>query len=197
MCNSVGFVVLDTDDGAVDAQRFHHQLDTYHDLLAAFQHELVVAGQIRFALYAIDNQHFGFLARRRHQFDVSGEASSAQAHDAGVLDLVYNLFRVQVGEGYDDVCAVNLRQPFVAFDVDVDGLHLHAPCVHGGVDLRDLAADRAVNRRTDKPAGFCQQLTHFHRVAFLYNRFGRCTDMLNQRDDSLLGQRHSSDGLVR
>ena len=92
--NRILLVVLNTDDGAVYAQRFLQNLNTDDDLLTVLQHQLMVTGQVRLALHTVHNQHFCLLARRRQQFDMGRETSTTQTDDTGCSDLVDDLFRL-------------------------------------------------------------------------------------------------------
>ena len=178
------------------AQSFLEDLDTDDDLLAVLHHQLVVTGQIRFALYAVDDEHFGFLARRRQQFDVCREASATETYYTCGCDLVDDLFRLQGTLVYEVRFAINLRQPLVTLYVDVDSLSGSTPCVGPVTDLGDRTAYRRADVCTHESAGFSQQFAHFHFLTNLYHGLSRSTDVLHQRNDGLLRQRALFNRLV-
>ena len=149
----------------------------------------MVTGQIRFALNAVHNQHFGFLARRRHQLHVRRETCTAQTYYTGRRDAVNNLFRLQRAFVHDIVSMVNTVCPNIAFYVDEDRRNTHTPTVNRGINLCNRTAERRVNICTHESAGFGNQLTYAHLVSFLDYRLRRCTDMLNERNNRFLRQR--------
>ena len=161
------------------------------------KHQLVVVGQVRFALYSVYNQHFGFLARRRHQFDMRGEARTAQTYYTCILNLLDDLFRLECALMNETFRAVNLRKPLVTFYVNVDGRCRLSLTVKYVVNLCYSAAHRRVNGSAYKSSGLGEQCTYFHLVTNCHNRLSRSTYVLRKQDYRLLGQRSLYDRLMR
>ena len=86
--DGIFLVVLDADDSTVHTKGTFENLDTDDDLFAMLHHELVVTGEVRFALYAVDDEHFGFLTRRGKELDVCRETSATETYDTCSRDLV-------------------------------------------------------------------------------------------------------------
>ena len=159
-------------------------------------HQLMVVRQVRLALYTVDNQHLGFLARRRHQFDVCREACATQTYDAGVLNLFDDIFRLK--RALVDKClrAVDARQPLVAFHIDEDSRSRYTLTVQHVVNLDDLAAHRRMNGCAHEASRLGEQCSHLHLVTYSHHGLSRRTNVLRQQDNCLLGQRRLYDGLV-
>ena len=92
MLDSIWFVSLNTDNGLLDIERTHQQLDTDDDLLALLQNELVVASEIWLTLYTIHDEHLRGLAWRRHEFHVGWETCATQTYDTCLLHLINDGF---------------------------------------------------------------------------------------------------------
>ena len=161
-----------------------------------FQHQLMVTGQIRFALYSVHNQHLRFLAWRRHQLNMSRETCTTKSYYSGCRHTVNNLFRIQYTTAHQSRSRINLIQPQVAFHINEDSRNTYSPTVYETVNLIDHSAKRRVHISAHKAAGFSNQLTGTHFLTFLHNRNGRCTDMLYQRNNRLLRQRTINNRLV-
>ncbi len=160
------------------------------------QHQLMVARQVRLTLYAIDDQHLGRLARRRQQLHVRREASASQTYDAGCGDLVHDLLGLQGALRLQLRRAVDSLGPLVALYVDHDHLHRCTPCISSLVDLAHRTAYGRCDIRTYESAGLGQQVAYFHFLTNLHSSLCRRTDMLHQRNDSLLRQRTLRNGLM-
>ena len=197
MLDGIGFVILNTDDGAVYIERFHEDLDADDDLFAMLEHELMVASKIWFALDAIDDEHFGFLTGRRQQFDVRREASATEAYDTSCGYLIDDRFGFEGALALQFVGAVDLGQPVITFYIDEDSLSWCVPCIFPFADLGDRTTDRRTDVRADESAGFSQQFAYFDFSSDFYDRLCRCADMLHKRDDSLLRQRALLNRLMR
>ena len=194
--DGVGFVLLNTYNCAIDAQRLHQDLDTYNDFLSVFQHQLVVASEIGFALYAIDNQHFCFLTRRRKQFYLCGEACASESHDTGSSHFIHNLFGFKRAVAFDSRSAVDGFEPFVALYIHEDSRHAQSPCIGGSVNFCDSTAERRVYVGTDKSACLCNEFAYFYLLSFFHHRLRRCPDMLHERNNRFSGQRTFGNRLV-
>ena len=133
--DGVGLVLLNADDGAADTEGFHHDLDTNHDFLAVLEHQLVVVGEVGFALYTVDNQYFGFLARGRQQLHLRGEACSTQTYDTRSGNLVHYFLGFERAVALDVRRAVYLGEPLVALYINHDGGCAEARSVHDRVNL--------------------------------------------------------------
>ena len=181
---------------AINAEGTFEDLDTDDDLFAMLQHQLMVTGQVGFALYTVDDQHFCFLTRRRQQFDMCRETSATESYDTGSSDLVDDGFRLQRARTDEIRRTVDLRQPLVTLYIDEDSLSGSTPCVGPITNLSDRTTNRRADVRTYESTGFSQQFAYFHFRSDFHYSLGGCTDMLHKRDDGLLGQRALRDTLV-
>ncbi|MPM22851.1 hypothetical protein SDC9_69310 [bioreactor metagenome] len=121
MTDSIRFIILNTDNCFFYLKRFHENRDTNQNFLTMLQHQLVVAGQIRFAFNGIDNQNFCFFSGRRRKFHVSGESSTSQSDDAGILHFFNYLFFGKITFSFDNSTSVNGIQPLITIYINKYG----------------------------------------------------------------------------
>lgn len=78
-------VVFNADEGLLDAEDFHADLDARDEFVRRFlfDHGTIVTSQIRFTFGTVDDERIDRFVRS--QFDVSRESSTAAADDAGFL----------------------------------------------------------------------------------------------------------------
>ena len=95
----------------------------------------MVVGEVGFALYTVDNQHFGFLARWRQQFHLRREACSTQTYDTRSGNLVHYFLGLKRAVALNVGSAVYLGEPFVALYINHDGGCSEARSVHDRVNL--------------------------------------------------------------
>ena len=148
----------------------------------------MVGSQIRFAFHTVDNQEVSLLAVGNRQFDVSGERCAAHTHNASVFNLADDVFGVVFDFGHKRVRAVDGLEPFVAFNVDIDGGFLESSHVNGQIHLRHRSRNRRVDVGRNKAVGLANQLAHFHLVALLNNGVGGRANVLRQRYHGRFGQ---------
>ena len=89
--DSVLLVVFDSDDGTAYTEGTLEDLYADEDLFALAEHEGVVAGEVRFALYSVDDQDLGLSSWGRGELDVGGEGRSSEPHDTGGGDALDDL----------------------------------------------------------------------------------------------------------
>ena len=107
-------------------------------------HQTEVGGDIRLALYGIDNDTLSLGRWRRRELDKRRETGATHTHNASFLDTVDNLFgrefRMRLN-GLQFIGAVDTFFPFVALDID-DYHWLAIACgVDGSIDLKNGTAD--------------------------------------------------------
>ena len=73
--------------------RITNQAHPFDDFGGAFAHQPVIAGNIRFAFAAVDNQGAHIVFTRQIQFDRRRKSRPAQAYDTGCTHRSGNLFR--------------------------------------------------------------------------------------------------------
>ena len=138
----------------------------------------MVGSEVGLALYGIDDDALGLATGRRCELHVCGEAGATHTHDTGILDLGYNLGRLEGALGHQSLAAVDTLFPLVANDVDEDG----GLAVSAGVDDRVNLGHLTRYRREDSCRHEATSLgnlgTHLHHVAFGHTGYGRGTDML-------------------
>ena len=156
MLNRIFLIIFNADDGALYTECFFENLNTDHDFFSVLEHQLMVAGEVRFALYTVDNQHFRFLSRRRKQLDVCGETCATQTYDTRSRNLVDDGFGVQCTLPCQIRCTVDFRNPLVALYIDEDGLSGCTPSVCPITNLGNRSTNRRTNVRTHETTGFSQ-----------------------------------------
>ena len=178
----------------------HQQFQTDQNLVGMLHHQTEVGGDIRLALYGVDDDALSLGRGRWGQLDEGGETGTAHTYDTGILDAADNLLGGQLGmllDGLQLVGAVDGLFPLVAFYINYNNGLAIASSVDGGIDLEYGTADRREDRSTDKTASLGNHSTHLHLVALLYDGLGGSTNVLRQREDGLLRQRsHLGLGLV-
>ena len=156
-----------------------------------FHHQAIVGCDIGLTLNGIDNHTLSLGRRRWGQFDEGGETGAAHTHDTSLFYTGDNLLGCQFGmrlDGFQLIGTVDGLFPLIAFHIDDNHGLTVAGCINGGIDLKDRATHRRINRGRHKTTGLGNQRTYLHLVAFLDNWLGRLTDMLTQWEDGLLGQ---------
>ena len=78
--------------------------------------------------------------------------------------------------------------PLVALYINNNNGLAIACGINGGINLEHRAADAGENGSRHKAAGLSNERPHLHLVALLDNGLGGGTDVLRQRENSLLGQ---------
>ena len=92
--DSVILVVFDPDDSTAYPESTLEDLYADEDLFALAKHEGVVTGEVRFALYSIDDQYLGLSSWGRGELDVGGEGRSSEPYDSGGGDALDDLPRL-------------------------------------------------------------------------------------------------------
>ena len=194
--NSQGLVALDADVGVGHAQGLAQDAHTDAHLFGMLHHHTVVAGEVRLALGGVDDEVLGFLALGDAVFDVRGEGGAAETHDAHLLELGNDLFRLQRAFALDVGRAVDGLHPLVALDGDINGGLGQAKSVLAGVDLEHGAADGRVHVGAHEGLGLADELAHLHLVALLHHRSGGGAEVLVHQHHHLLAHGHHLDGGV-
>ncbi len=118
-----GLVVLDTDQYLLRLNQVREDLDSRDQLGRLVTHQQVIGGDVGLALGAVDDQRADRLGRRRAELHGGGEASAAEAADAGLAN------QLEQGRALE-FAVIRLRMqvdPFVfAIAVDDDRIGEHA-----------------------------------------------------------------------
>ena len=136
--DGVGLVVLDTDISLGHVDGTHEERYAHEDLFGLLEHELMVGSEVGLTLYGIDDDALGLGTGRRSQLHVCGEAGATHTYDTGILDLGYDLGRLEGALGHEFFAAVDALFPLVADDVDEDGGLAVAAGIDDGVYLGHL-----------------------------------------------------------
>ena len=140
---------LDADISSGDLCTLHQQFKTDEDLVGMLHHQTEVGGDVRLALYSIDDDTLGLGCRRRCEFDEGGETGTSHTDDTCSLDAVYNLlgseFRM-VLDGLQLIGAVDGLFPFITFHINNNHGLAIACSINGGIDLEHRSADRREDR---------------------------------------------------
>ena len=83
----------------------------------------------------------------------------------------------------------------VSFHINDDSHAAGATAVQHSIHFVDLAADAGEDGNTETLAGLAQQRADLHLVAFLDDGYGRSSDVLKHREDSLFRDCCYFDGL--
>ena len=178
--DSVGLVQLDRDDHALDSQRQREQLCALGDLVRLFDHQTVVAGQIRLALRAVDDQRVdGGLGR---QLDRCREARAAHADDAGFAHALAHAVGCDLLERHERDLAV------FAVVFDDDAVRLSAAGQGTALDRDHLAAHARKDVCAHRAVRLGDQCAALDGVAHRDDGLCRLADVLRQRDRDRIGR---------
>ena len=189
--DAVLLVVLHSDDDLVHAEHLSQILAAADDLLRALQHGAVVAGDVRLALRAVDDDGV-HLADAAGDFDMGGERCAAHTDDTGVFDDLHHLIdREGVGvRGGLDL----FRELVLEIVLDHHGRNIAAHTVGAGLHNLDRAGNTGVNRRT-QTAEFADLLAHFYMIPGFDQGCARCAKVHRHGDDHLCRRCQLLDGL--
>ena len=140
----------------------------------------MVGGQIRFALYGIDNDTFRLKCRRWTQFYLCRETSATQTYDTGVRNLLHDFLGCEVTLFYQRIGTVDGFFPLISLYINEDSRFSVSAGIDNCVNFSDLSADRRMDGCRYETAGFGNLCTYFHNITFSYDRLCRSTDMLAQ-----------------
>ena len=146
-------------------------------------HQLVVAGQIWFALGAVGDHILNRLRILRLQLDISRKARAAQADHAGILNPLDDLLVRQLVRAHPlGIIGKRGEQPVVG---DHNAFRQSAADHTALLDHLDRTGTAGMNRRGNKAVRFGKQLAHPDLIILFDDRFGRFTDMLAERENHL------------
>ena len=144
-------------------------------------HQLVIAGQVRFALCAVGNHIFNRIRIFRLQLDIGREPRTAQADHTRRLDAVDNFLVGEAGRVFPlRIVRIRGKLPVVA---DHDAVRQRTANHPALLDPLDRTGAAGMDRRRDKTIRFCKQLAYLHLIILLYHRFGRFADVLTEREN--------------
>ena len=173
-----GFVVLDGEQDSLDAERARHQPCSGQHLVTVLLHQAVIAGQVGFALGAIDDQSLQIVTLAQVELDGGGESRATHADDAGLGDPAGDLPRFQ-GERFGD--RFDIVGPLVeAVGLQRDGAYRQAGRMMGRVaaDTDDAPRGRCVHRGRDQALAARQQLALAYILAACHQGGCRRADVL-------------------
>ena len=187
----LGLVVLDADQHLVGLQQMAHDRRATQDLGRAFAHQPVVAGDVGFALGAVQDQRAGRVFGARAQLDVGRKARSAHADDAGIAQPVAQFVRCQ-REGID---RLERRPALLAVGLD-DHRQIGQPRgmrQHGGLDRTHHAGAGSVDRGREIAVWRGDALALQHLLTGLHQRTCGAAGALMQRHHQPRRQRGDPD----
>ena len=140
-----GLVHFDTDNAFCTGVQFQHDLQTFYDSFGFFQHQTVVACEVRFTFSCVDEDVIDRCVFGRVQFYMCGEARTTQTNNAGIFDCCQNFF---VGHG----CVISaLVQTFDFFHLavvfDNDGFYSCAAGYQHGSNVHNFTRYAGKDRR--------------------------------------------------
>ena len=137
------------------------QVDAGFEHIALFQHDAVVAGDIRLALCAVYQHGVDLVASDCVKLAPQGECCAAQTDNAAVLHSSKE--GVKIGDGGGSKIGIFFHLA-VAFDPD-DG-YASAVCLNKGLDSGDSTRNGCVNGRGHSAACCSDKLTDADIVAY-------------------------------
>ena len=150
--DGLGLVVFDANQHCVGLDQLHQDVDAADQCVGFFAHQQVVGGDVRLALRTVDDQGVNLLLRAGGEFDCRGEASAAEAADAGLANFFQQLRGFQVAIVRAGLQGGPLLQ---AVAVEHDGRRRQARNM--GEGLRAYGADgaggRCMHRHADQTVG--------------------------------------------
>ncbi len=156
----------------------------------------MVAREIRLAFGAVDDEHVDRFVLRGRELHVRRKRGASHADETGVANDRFDLFGVQTLPAAFDVEPLH---PFVrAVGHDDRGGHVGADRVRKDVDRLHGARGRRVEGHRDESLRLGDDLALLDRIPLLDDRLRRGAQVLRERNDESLGQRHRLYGkLVR
>ena len=184
-------VVLDADQDAARAKQVTKDRDTANDFFGALAHQHVVAGHVRLALGAVDDEILHRYRSGRRQFRVAGKGSAAETDDTGIAqEFAHPLGRqAPMIEG-------RARYPLVAtigLDDDAECRQPRRVCRNMVHDGQDSARGRRMHGRRHPAVGTADQLPLEDVLSGLDARCRRATDTLMQGNVKAGWQRRLGD----
>ena len=174
-------VVLDADQHLFRLQQVAENADAADDLVGAFAHQQVVAGDEGLALGTVDHQFVHWHRFRCRQLAVGRENRATEADHARLLQALAHLFRCQ-GTVIDGFAG----NPFILairFDDDAQRVETRRVRLHMHGDLNHGARGRGMDGGRNPAIRLADQLTLEHPVAGLNHRTRGAADALVQRHD--------------
>ena len=89
--NGFGFVVLDADQGFFGGEHFAHDRRAFDDIVGAFAHQYVVAGDEGLAFRTVDDQRIQLARFSRIQFEMGRKHRTTESDHAGIAQIVAGL----------------------------------------------------------------------------------------------------------
>ena len=173
--DGVGLVVFNPDQATLGIQRMQHDLHAIEDVVRAFAHQGLIAGNVRLALGAIDDQRVDD-TRPGVELDKAGECRATQAHHARLTNTIARcggIHRQPVGG-----CVGLLRVLPVWLDHDAGRRQPRRMGDRAGLNGHDRAGGRRMNRGGHIALGCGQRLATQDVLSDAHQTFGRLADVL-------------------
>ncbi len=171
-----GLVHLNADNAFCIGVQLQHNLKAAHDALRFFQHQTVVAGQVRLAFCRVDEDMVDGRILGRVQLYMRREARAAKADNACVFDCCKNFV---IGH-----CRVvpAFVQAFDFFHLAIvlhnDGFYHRTAGNQHRADVHHFAGNTGKNGRGHERAGFGDFLSYLHMVTNSHQRIAGRADVL-------------------
>lgn len=137
----------------------------------------MVGGKIGFAFRAVNDQRIYFFPLRHGKLHCRRKGRSAHADDThfpAKIGKLRGCQLVRLGHG------MKLLPRILKVIINDDGIDLSSVGYDTGNHVYDLAGNRGVNRRTDKPGRLPYFLSCLHQIALLNQRLAGRADMLRK-----------------
>ena len=190
--NGLGLVVFDADQSPPGLEYFPHDGYSLDDASGAFAHLEIVAGDVRLALRAIDDQGVEFAVLARIQLGVAWENRAAQADNARIAQVIARDGRrgIAVVEGYaPDPAFFEIR-----LDDNAQGRQAGRVRHAAHLDGFDRPRGRGMNSRRSRAIRRTDTLAFQYFLTRCHQRTRCSSHALVERNDELPGERRGSDG---
>lgn len=178
----LGLVILYPDDRFLRAAGEHRAAYALQKFIGHLRHDAEVAGNIRLALRAVDDEIIG-VSLPDIEFGKGGERRAAHADDARFRNAAEHAFPVKGRKGRQTLFLLG------KIVLDKDMIAFLARERDMGNDALDRARDGRKDGRGQSLPRLCDERALFHLLPRLHDGNGGRADMLAERDIYLFGNR--------
>ena len=183
----VGLVGFDADNKLLCLYVFLQQRNAFDNQVAVLHHRAVVAGDVRLALRAVDQNRLDRRAADCIQLRPQRKCCSAESNDPAAADSRQKFVQIM------DFRRSEIRIFFhLSIACNADGKHRFSAILHKGLDRRHRPGYGRMNRRGIFPFLPGNELTHTYRVANGDHRNGRLPRMHGHREQNFLWGRNTN-----
>ena len=163
-----------------------NELRALQQQVGLFQHDAVIAGEVGFALGAIDDKGIDGCALQAGQLDAGGESRAAQSHQTAGAHRHQNILQLRADGGRSE----GLIDGLLAIGGDDNGFRFGAAGIEDLLDGLDLTRYAGMDRCRNRRFTIADELADLNGIANLYDRLAGGADVLRHGNGDLGRDRH-------